>query len=292
MSTDSSTPHPTGPTAPSPPEFAPFAPPYPRPMVWLLAALGGVVFTLWLLGTPPLLWDKAGAVGYAICHRIDERSFHTHDHQLPLCARCTGIYLGVLTGLAFFAARGRLRAARLPNVYVLAVMVLLGMGYAFDGLNSYLSLFDAYTPVYQPHNTLRLLTGLIFGLDMIVVVLPVFNALTWHAPQLTLPPLDGLRDLVLLLTLAGGVGGLVLLQIDVVLIAAGVLSAFGVVLMFALVGGATFITLTRRDNSLVTWRDLIVPLLAGLTFAFFVIGGIDAARYVFTGTWDGFALPG
>lgn len=292
MHADSNIPTRTSPITPSAPEFAPFAPPYARWIVWLLAAMGSVIFTLWLLGTPPLVWDKAGAVGYAICHRIAERSFHAHDHQLPLCARCTGIYLGVLAGLAFFAARGRLRAARLPGVRVLAVMVLLGMGYAFDGLNSYLSIFDAYTPVYQPHNTLRLLTGLIFGLGMIMVVLPVFNALTWHAPQLTLPPLDGVRDLAWLLACAGGAGGVVLLEIDAVLIVAGLLSAGGVVLMFTLVGGATFITLTRRDNTLVTWRDLALPMLAGLTFAIAVIGGIDAVRYVLTGTWDGFALPG
>lgn len=280
------------PAAPPIPEFAPLAPPYARWMVWLLAVLGGIVFTLWLLGTPPSVWGKAEAVGYAICHQIEARTYHTHDHALPLCARCTGIYLGVLTGLSFFAARGRLRAARLPSISVLAVMVLLGMGYVFDGLNSYLSIFEAYTPVYEPHNTLRLLTGLIFGLAMIMVVLPVFNALTWYNPQLTLPPLNGLRDLLLLLAVTAGVGGLVLLQIDGVLIVAELLSALGVVLMFALVGGATFLTLTRHDNTLVTWRDLALPLLAGLTFAIAVIGSIDAVRYVLTGTWDGFVLPG
>jgi len=35
-----------------------------------------------------------------------------------------------------------------------------------------------------------------------------------------------------------------------------------------------------------------VPALAGLTFALVVIGGIDAVRYLLTGTWDGFPLPG
>lgn len=282
----------TAPTDPHTPEFTPLAPPYSRWTVWLLAALGSVVFTLWLLGTPLSVWGKADAIGYAICHQIETRTFHAHDHAMPLCARCTGIYLGVLTALGFFAARGRLRAARLPDFRVLLAMMLLGAAYGLDGLNSYLSIFEAYTPVYQPHNTLRLLTGLIFGLGMIMGVLPVFNALTWYKPLLDLPPLDGLHDFGMLLVVTAGVGGLVLLQIDVVLIVAGLLSVCGVVLMFMLVGGATFLTLTRRDNTLVTWGDLVMPMLAGLTFAMAVIGTIDAVRYVLTGTWDGFTLPG
>ena len=128
------------------------------------ALLGAVIAGLWLHGTPPGVLGKADAVGYAICHRIAERSFHAHDRPLPLCARCTGIYLGVITGVIVFATRGRLRASRLPGIRVLLVMIALGGLYGLDGLNSYLSIFEAYTPVYQPHNTLRLLSGLIFGL--------------------------------------------------------------------------------------------------------------------------------
>jgi hypothetical protein len=38
-------------------------------------------------------------IGSAICHQLPERSFHLLSHQLPVCARCTGIY----TGAAFAA---------------------------------------------------------------------------------------------------------------------------------------------------------------------------------------------
>jgi hypothetical protein len=34
------------------------------------------------------------AFGSAICHQRDERSFHFFAEQLPVCARCTGLYAG------------------------------------------------------------------------------------------------------------------------------------------------------------------------------------------------------
>jgi uncharacterized membrane protein len=37
--------------------------------------------------------------GY-ICHQRPERSFHLDGHRLPVCARCTGLYLAAPLGLA------------------------------------------------------------------------------------------------------------------------------------------------------------------------------------------------
>lgn len=42
------------------------------------------------------------SLGSVICHQRPERSFHVWMAQLPVCARCTGIYLGA--GLAAMAA--------------------------------------------------------------------------------------------------------------------------------------------------------------------------------------------
>lgn len=254
-----------------------------------LAILGGVLLGVWLWGTPPGVWGKADAVGYAICHRIAARSFHAHDRALPLCARCTGLYLGVWVGLGMALARGRGRAARLPPVRVLAVLVLLGMLYVADGLNSYLSLFDFYTPLYQPHNTLRLLTGLGFGLGLITIALPLFNAIAWRAPQ-PIAPIACLRELALLLALAGLAASGVLLGWAPLRIALGLASAAGVVLMFVLVGGAAFLGIARREGSLRAARDLLLPTAAGLVFALVVIGAIDLLRHTLTGTWAGFNL--
>jgi len=70
------------------------------------------------------------AVGSFICHQKPERSFHLWMTALPVCARCTGIYLGaglaaVASGFSQTARRVRRRAdaaivlAALPTIATL-----------------------------------------------------------------------------------------------------------------------------------------------------------------------------
>ncbi|NJC96710.1 MAG: DUF2085 domain-containing protein [Anaerolineae bacterium] len=68
---------------------------------WLVPLAAIIVFGTWFYIAPPGLLGKADAVGYAICHRIDERSFHIFGRQLPLCARCTGEFYAAGFALLF-----------------------------------------------------------------------------------------------------------------------------------------------------------------------------------------------
>jgi len=53
----------------------------------------------------------AYSAGAVVCHQLPERSFAWAGQQWPVCARCSGIYLGVLVGLvAWLLVRGRWRA--------------------------------------------------------------------------------------------------------------------------------------------------------------------------------------
>jgi len=45
------------------------------------------------------------ALGSAICHQLPARSFHLGAAQLPVCARCTGIYVGAAFASAAVVAR-------------------------------------------------------------------------------------------------------------------------------------------------------------------------------------------
>jgi uncharacterized membrane protein len=51
-------------------------------------------------------------LGSFICHQRPERSFRIRGIQVPVCARCEGLYLGAPFGIAaLMAARGRYRRA-------------------------------------------------------------------------------------------------------------------------------------------------------------------------------------
>lgn len=272
---------------PFPPLPTPSPRPYRRVTVWLVLALTALIMGLWWLGTPGGLTGKADAIGYAICHQIAERSFDVHGHPLPLCARCTGIYLGVMIGFGVLLAGQRGRAALFPPRRVLVLLGLFIVFLGLDGVNSYLHLFPGYTGPYEPTNWLRLVTGSLTGLTMVTILLPAFNGSTWRRPE-NKQVLSGLGELAGLVLVIGIVDGLVILRDPLLLTVFGYLSALGPVLLLVMVWSILFLSLTRRENTIRTWADLRLPLVAGLAFTFLMLGAITLVRFKLTGTWDGF----
>ena len=278
--------HPIPVPQPGPPLRRPVRP-YNRAVVGLVLAACALIFGLWLLGTPEGVTGKADAIGYAICHQIADRSFQIDGHPLPLCARCTGIYLGVMTGFIILVLSDRRRSAELPPTPLIAILAGFVLVMGADGVNSFLTLFPGYTGPYEPSNTLRLLTGSLAGIAMINLLLPAFNTSLWARPERkaalrSLPELGGLLLVVLL------VDAIVLLGNPVALLVLGLISAAGPPLILTLVWAVLFVSVTRQENHARTWRDLLVPLAAGLALTFLMIGGIDALRLAWTGTWAGF----
>jgi uncharacterized membrane protein len=237
------------------------------------------------------LLGKADAIGYAVCHRIDLRSLHLGDRQLPLCARCTGMYLGALLALGVFAALGRGRAGGLPPRAVMAVLLSFIALMGFDGVNSYLSLFPGAPHLYEPNNTLRVITGTLNGLALATLTFPVLNQTLW-ADWDERPVLGGWRHLALLVALAGGVMALTLSGLHTVLYALALLSALGVLALVTALNTMLLLMAARRENRVNSWRGAVLPLVAGLTLAVLEIGLVDAARFAIFGTWGGIPLPG
>lgn len=141
----------------------------------LLAALALAALIALLLLPPHDLLDKTDRAAFAVCHRIPERTYTVAGRALPLCARCTGSYLAALTALGILGARGRLRAGLLPRRPYLLVFGLFVAVWAMDGLNSYLTLFPGAPYLYEPQNRLRLVTGVLQGLALAAVLLPMVN---------------------------------------------------------------------------------------------------------------------
>ncbi len=106
-------------------------------MRWFVPLAALLVLAAFLFITPPGLLGKADGIGYAVCHRIDERSFHILGRQLPLCARCTGEFNAAAISLIFLGFVSRKRSS-LPSKGILAVLALFFVAFGVDGSNSYL----------------------------------------------------------------------------------------------------------------------------------------------------------
>jgi uncharacterized membrane protein len=250
----------------------------------------------WLLNTPAGFFSKADAIGYAVCHRISERSFHIGTYQLPLCARCSGMYLGAVIGLVFQALTSWKRS-KVPHWSIIAVLVVLVVAFGIDGANSYLYLVKQVSPgflpqipnLYVPNNTLRLLTGSGMGLGMALMLFPAFNQTVWSdgADQ---PAIPGWKAFGLLLGIQAVFDLLVLTESPVILYPLAVISALGVWFLLSMVYSMVWVMLMGQDNHFTKLRQLWLPLLAGLTIAIIQTAVIDAARFWLTGTWGAFPL--
>jgi uncharacterized membrane protein len=262
-----------------------------RPHVGQLGVLLAVIVVLglWLLNTPDGLLGKADAIGYAVCHRIDLRSFHLEGRALPLCARCTGLYLGVALTFTSFLVFGRGKAGGNPPPQIWIPLSLFGLAYVLDGANSYLHFFPNAPHTYPPSNTLRVITGTLAGVALVSLIFPTLNQIIWRDWQ------EG-RVIASWRELAGLCAGavvlilLVLTENPLILYPLSLVSAGGVILLLTYVHTSLVLMITRRESRATSWRDLLLPSLAGLTIAFLQIGSIDLVRFLLTGTWDGFAL--
>jgi hypothetical protein len=113
------------------------------------------------------------AVGGVICHQRPERSYHFLAAQLPVCARCTGIYFGAAVGAIVAVvgaelvppgrgvegaelappARGRPRPAPTTLIVVLALAALPALATLA---------YESFTG-RTPSNDVRALSGVVLG---------------------------------------------------------------------------------------------------------------------------------
>lgn len=133
-----------------------------------LAALAWLALLILAPFVPPTFAALIYALGGVICHQVPERSFHLDGVQLPVCARCLGIYAGaaaaasvhVLAGVVSSPARWRVLGARTARrVFLLtATPTLVTVALATAG-------------VWHASNIVRALAGLTVGAGGALVVM-------------------------------------------------------------------------------------------------------------------------
>lgn len=114
------------------------------------------------------------SMGYGLCHQLPERSFFGGGVQVPVCARDTGIYFGVVISFVLISALHRgSRPIGMPTPAGWVAIALMIGAMALDGITEYAGLRPTT-------NELRLITGLLSGFAVGALIAPMANDVLWR----------------------------------------------------------------------------------------------------------------
>ena len=129
-------------------------------LLWVVSAIPGLILAAstlcaWLIAHgASMRWRLLFRF---MCHGIPERCLVVFGVPMPICARCTGIYVGMLAGAAAaMILLGRRWAMRLRERTVRIIALVAIAPLAIDGLTQ-------LTGLRESTNPLRVVTGLIAG---------------------------------------------------------------------------------------------------------------------------------
>lgn len=109
-------------------------------------------------------------IGFAVCHQLPGHTLSFGGRLMPLCARCTGIYAGLIFTALLLLALGRFRRTKLPPILAVA----LGMGF-FAAMA--VDAFSALLGWRETNNAVRLATGTLTGIALPTLGLPLANSI-------------------------------------------------------------------------------------------------------------------
>jgi uncharacterized membrane protein len=115
-----------------------------------------------------LLHETLHFFGRAICHQLEDRSLIVSGEALAVCARDTGIYLGIFSTLIYLHFSKRGKSISIPSIKTSFFLLLFLAPLMIDGLGSYSNLFES-------NNLRRLITGMGFGYVLPYFIYPLLS---------------------------------------------------------------------------------------------------------------------
>lgn len=106
-------------------------------------------------------------MGFSVCHQLSSRSLSIGAVILPVCSRCSGIYIGFFITAIILFIMFRKKENDLPPLYILVILALFFFSTIADGIASNFGL-------YNTNNNLRFITGFLCGSSTMTIIYPVF----------------------------------------------------------------------------------------------------------------------
>ncbi len=221
--------------------------------------------TALILLSPQGLLQKVNWLGSSVCHQLPQHSFHLDGVQFPLCSRCTGTYLSAFIGLIYFGLKGKRSAV--PKKSLLISFILFFLFWAVDGINSFSKDVLDHILFYEPNNLMRYFSGVGMGMVFALVIMTIFNMVSWEKRSAG-ALVDSWKELGLLLLFESI---LLLFPFNknlVIFYLAGIISTLTVLILIGLLYSILIIIVFHQEGRYRDWKDLFVPLAFGFAIAF------------------------
>ncbi|HMA35626.1 MAG TPA: DUF2085 domain-containing protein [Chloroflexia bacterium] len=257
----------------------------------LAVLLGGLFFA------PGSLKFKLDFLGFGVCHQLSSHSLFIAGHQLPLCARCSGIYLGALITLGMLLILRPLAGA-LPARRMLPLLGFMFATMVLDGINSTFQSVPGATALYETTNWLRLITGTLAGTALMFVLYPIFNQSFWRTRLLQRErSLEQPYELFGFLVPSAVVVGVLLSAAgdptigDWLYWPLALGSVAGLLAMLMMANVLIVSTLSRRAGTITSWQAALTPLLIALLLALIELTVLANLRIALTASLATAATP-
>ena len=250
-----------------------------KPLI-LVVLITAAIFLSWnfLSHSPSGCYGKALLIGSSVCHQIPSHSFSTDAIQFPVCARCTGLYLGSFIGILYGFLSGKKIA--IPKKKYLVFLAILFIFWAGDGLNSLVNDFLIDPLIYQTTNTTRLITGYGMGLVMSTALVTLFNFTVWKT-GIKIPVLDNVQQIVGYAILSALSSQLILTNNRFLFQVAAYIATFMILSIITLLYSIFWVILFKKENRFSRWKEFAIYILAGYATAILQVILLIALRTKF-----------
>jgi uncharacterized membrane protein len=197
-----------------------------------------------------LIHELLNFFGRAICHQLDARSLHISGEVMVVCARDTGIYIGIFSTLLYLHFSKRKQNVTIPSIKISFLLLLFLVPLIIDGLGS-------YTHIFESNNPRRLITGIAFGFVLPYFIYPLFSKISLENESV--PVLSKSQDFFIPLVLSITLGELFYSGQPSYIVLDGFI-IFSVISWFSLLASFLFPFIRR------VWLRLTFSILVSLSF--------------------------
>jgi uncharacterized membrane protein len=196
-------------------------------------------------------------LGGGLCHQKMERTFSIDSLNMPVCSRCTGIYLGILLSLLALILIERKIKGEFPSLKI----VLLSVGvFLIMGLEVVLSTLG----FIQSSNIIRMISGFMTGWFMVLLLFPLANN-SMFKRLIRKNYLNNWKKFLIWLV-AGAAGAILFIfTYQYTIIFWALLAVLGLIVFTTLILFILFFSLNRRlQGSIDSWTKYLAAIGAGI----------------------------